>query len=555
MSPKIAMKSFEKQLNPSDREVVPGSGPPREVMALFTQAFLHGAHGVVADYAAIAQPWGFDVERHRHARWRSSTATRTRWCRCATARSSRSGCRVRELTVWPGAGHLGTITHVGDDPRRAAVGRCRSASMDAAVAAVRPRDRLAIPLGPGQPGAFLHALGERDDFEQLEVFGALLIDLYAVFTKPGVRLLSGFYGPAERFLRDSGANVEFIPSDFRRFSPIVERFHPRVVAAAVAPPDADGWMSLSLHSGAAWYELQRVIADPERIVIAETSPHFPRTFGLEPEFPHRVHVDEVDFVVETDREPYLLADAEPTPDRDRRSPSTCSPFIRSGATLQTGIGGIPSMVVQLLADGDAGDFGVHSEMFTTGLMQLHKAGKVSNRRKGQFDGFSVTTFAAGTAELYEWLDGNDEVRFLPVDIVNSPETISRNEEMVTINGALAVDLWGQVAADTLARAPVLRHRRPRGLRLGLGPRARRPRGDLPAVDRDIGGRCVSRIVPALPEGMLVTTPRHQLDLVVTEFGVAHLRGRTVRERAARARRRSRIPTSARTSSAAPRRLD
>ncbi len=150
----------------------------------------------------------------------------------------------------------------------------------------------------------------------------------------------------------------------------------------------------------------------------------------------------------TDCEPYLLEDADPTA-IETAIAEHVSPFVTSGATLQTGIGGIPSMVVQLLAKGDAGDFGVHSEMFTTGLMQLHKAGKVSNRRKGQFDGFSVTTFAAGNAELYEWLDGNEEVRFLPVDIVNSPETISRNEEMVTINGALAVDLWGQVAADTL----------------------------------------------------------------------------------------------------------
>jgi acyl-CoA hydrolase len=404
-------------------------------------------------------------------------------------------------------------------------------SMEAAVAAVRPQDRMAIPLGPGIPGAFLHALGERDDFKQLEVFGALLTDLYTLFTKPEVRLLSGFYGPAERFLRDSGANVEFIPSDFRRFSPIVEEFHPRVVAAAVAPPDADGWMSLSLHSGAAWREMQRIIPDPERIIIAEASPHFPRTHGLEPEFPHRVHVDQVEFVVETDQMPYVLADAEPTPNETAIAEHV-QPFIRSGATLQTGIGGIPSMVVQLLAHGDAGDFGVHSEMFTTGLMELHQAGKVTNRRKGQYDGFSVTTFALGNEELYSWLDDNDDVRFLPVDIVNSPETISRNEEMVTINGALAVDLWGQVTADTLNGRQFS----------GIGGHE-----DFVSVsglelgDRSIiclpsttvsGGTVISRIVPALPEGMLVTTPRHQLDLVVTEFGAAHLRGRTVRERAA-----------------------
>jgi acyl-CoA hydrolase len=400
----------------------------------------------------------------------------------------------------------------------------------AAVAAVRPRDRLAIPLGPGQPAEFLHALGERDDFEDLEVFGALLVDLYALFTKPGVRFLSGFFGPAERFLRDTGAAIEFVPSDFRRFSPIVEAFHPRVLAAAVASPDRDGWMSLSLHSGAAWYELQRAIADPDRIVIVETSPHFPRTLGIPPEFAHRVHVDQVDFIVESDREPFLLADAPPT-DVESAIARNVHPHICPGATLQTGIGGIPSMVVDLLADGDAGDFGVHSEMFTTGLMRLHQAGKVTNTRKGQFHGFSVTTFAAGTAELYEWLDGNDEVRFLPVDVVNSPETISRNDDMVSINGALAIDLWGQVAADTI------NGRQFSGIGghedfvamsgLELGDRSVICLPSTATVD----GAPVSRILPALGEGTLVTTPRHQLDLVATEHGVAHLRGRTVRERA------------------------
>jgi len=321
-----------------------------------------------------------------------------------------------------------------------------------------------------------------------------------------------------------------MPSDFRRFSPIVEQFHPRVLALAVSPPDADGWMSLSLHSGAAWYELQRVIGDPVRIVVAEASPKFPRTLGVEPQFPHRLHVDQVDYIVESDREPYLLADAPPT-EVEAAIAEHVQPFIRPGATLQTGIGGIPSMVVQLLANGDSGDFGVHSEMFTTGLMQLHKAGKVSNRRKGQFDGFSVTTFAAGTAELYEWLDGNDEVRFLPVDVVNSPETISRNQEMLTINGALAIDLWGQVTADTLNGrqfSGIGGHEdfvSVSGLELGD-----RSVICLPSTTT-VGGVVASRIVPALPEGMLVTTPRHQLDLVATEHGVAHLRGRTVRERA------------------------
>ena len=104
--------------------------------------------------------------------------------------------------------------------------------------------------------------------------------------------------------------------------------------------------------------------------------------------------------------------------------------------------------MQLLAEGGGGGYGVHSEMFTTGLMRLHEAGKVTNE-KGQFDGVSVTTFAFGTEELYGWLDGNQDVAFLPVDVVNNPDVIARNRGIVTINGALAIDIHGQVVADTL----------------------------------------------------------------------------------------------------------
>ncbi len=399
-----------------------------------------------------------------------------------------------------------------------------------ATAWVRAEDTLGIPLGPGQPSGFLHALGDRDDWTDLTVFGALLVDLYAVFTKPGVRYLSGFFGPAERFLVDSGARVEFVPADFRRFTRIAEQLAPRVVATVATPPDADGFLSLSLHAGATIEAIKRAAADPERVLVVEANPKFPRTRGLLPAFPHRVHLDDIDVLVESDRDPFVLAEVEPGP-IDRAIASHVAPLIPDGATLQTGIGGIPSTVVGLLADGDGGDYGVHSEMFTSGLMSLHRAGKVSNQHKGQFEGVSITTFAAGTLDLYEWLDDNDEVAFLPVDIVNSPEVIARNRTMVTVNGALTVDLHGQVVADSVGSKQFS----------GIGGHEDFiAQSGLSLDDRSlvclpstatVDGARVSRIVPALPTGWIVTTPRHQLDLVVTEHGVAHLRGRTVRERA------------------------
>ncbi|MBX7160950.1 MAG: 4-hydroxybutyrate CoA-transferase [Acidimicrobiia bacterium] len=402
--------------------------------------------------------------------------------------------------------------------------------MEAAVAAVRPVDALGLPLGPGQPAAFLHALGERDDLDHLDVFTALCVDLYPLFMKPGVRYRSGFFGPAERVLVAAGADVEFVPSDFRRFAPILERLAPRVMATIATPPDDDGYLSLSLQSGATYWELKRCGADRDRVLVVEANAALPRTIGIEPDWPHRLHIDEVDVLVASDRPVFELPDAEASA-ADLAIAEHALEFIPEGATLQTGIGGIPSTVASLLAGGDRGGFGIHSEMFTTGLMRLHEAGKVTNTAKGVFDGVSVTTFAAGTAELYTWLDGNRDVRFLPVEVVNSPETISRNRDMVTINGALTVDLWGQVVADTRGDEQFSGIGGHEDFVSGAGLELDdRSLVCLPATAGD-GDSRVSRIVAALPAGAVVTTPRHQLDVVITEFGAAHLRGRTVRERA------------------------
>ena len=260
------------------------------------------------------------------------------------------------------------------------------------------------------------------------------------------------------------------------------------------------------------------------------SEHFPRTFGVLPEYGHRIHVDQIDALITTDREPLNLADTVPT-EAELAIAQIAVSFIHSGSTLQTGIGGIPNQIALTLAASDMGDFGIHSEMFTTGLMRLHQAGKVTNSKGSEFDGFSPTTFAAGIPELYSWLHNNEAVRFLPVKIVNSPERIARNRNMVTINGALAVDLAGQVVADTIG-----------GMQFsGVGGHEDFISGPgLDSTDRSliclpststVNGQLTSRILGALPAGSVVSTPRHQVDVIITEFGIAELEGRTIRERA------------------------
>jgi acyl-CoA hydrolase len=398
-----------------------------------------------------------------------------------------------------------------------------------AVALLRSDDRLGVPLGPGQPKGFLHALGQRTDWEGLTVFAALLVDLFPVFAQPGVRLRSGFFGPAERALRAAGHAVEFVPADFRRFREIAERFSARVVATAAAPPDASGRLSLSLHAGATVELIQAAARDPQRLLVVETSPHLPRTFGLEPDHPHSIALEEVDVWIEGDARPTRLPETAPGP-LEQAIAEHVARFIRPGATLQTGIGAVPSAVVSLLAEGEATGFGIHSEMFTNGLMKLHTAGKVTNH-KGIFDGVSIATFAMGDESLYAWLDENRDVRFLPVEIVNDPAVIARNHEMISINGALSVDLYGQVVADSIDGR---QHSGVGGHEDFLSGPGRVADGRsllcLPS-SVTVDGERRSRIVAQLTSGSIVTSPRHQIDVVVTEYGAAELAGRTVAERA------------------------
>jgi acyl-CoA hydrolase len=255
----------------------------------------------------------------------------------------------------------------------------------------------------------------------------------------------------------------------------------------------------------------------------------PRTLGLPPQHPHALSVAEADLIVESDREVFTIPDPDPTPEQ-RAIAEHLREFVPEGATLQTGIGGIPSEVAELLARGPGGGYGIHSEMFTTGLMRLHEAGLVANR-KGIHDGYSVTTFAAGTAELYAWLDGRAAVRFLPAELVNDPAVIARNRRMVSINGALAVDLLGQVVADTIdgrQHSGIGGHED-----FVAGPAFSEGGRSLVCLPStvEVEGRRLSRILAVLPAGACVTTPRHQVDVVVTEWGAAELAGRTAQERA------------------------
>ncbi len=407
----------------------------------------------------------------------------------------------------------------------------RTCTPEEAAACIATTDSIGMGLGPANPDSFLTALGGRDDWVDLTFGGALLLGFYSVLAHPNVSYRCGFFGPAERILWESGANIELVPGGFRQFAPILRRYNPRVMTVLAAPPDDDGTINLSLHIGATYDELLLAGRDPDRLLVVEVNPNLPRTHSMPPEFTNTIPLDLVDVLIESDSAPFTLPPSAPD-DIDEAIADVARSFISDGATLQIGIGAVPNMVATKLADSPGGGYGVHSEMFTDGLMLLHQAGKVTNDAKHLFDGVSVTTFALGSAELYAWLDGNTEVAFVPVQVVNDPTVIAKNHAFISINGALSVDLYGQVVADNVEGRQIS----------GVGGHEDFVAGaEMRLDDHSLiclrstavsDGVARSRIVPVLPEGAVVSTPRHHTGVIITEYGSADLSGGTVSERAA-----------------------
>jgi acyl-CoA hydrolase len=283
-----------------------------------------------------------------------------------------------------------------------------------------------------------------------------------------------------------------------------------------------------MHAGASELPFYAAAADPERLTIAEVNSFMPVTRGVPELGNHRIHCSEVDVIIEHDQ-PLLTLPDLPTSDVERRMAAHIADLVPEGATLQFGIGGVPNEIARLLASGTRGDFGIHTEMLVDGVRLLHEAGLVTNR-KGSYDGLTVCTFGMGSEALYEWAQNEPAVRFLPVSATNLPAAVGRNRRMVSINGALSIDLHGQVVADTLAGRQYS----------GVGGHESFVTGAREAEDGisvvclhstfERNGVVRSKIVPQHPPGSIITTPRHQVQYVATEHGIVNLYGMSDRER-------------------------
>ena len=279
--------------------------------------------------------------------------------------------------------------------------------------------------------------------------------------------------------------------------------------------DERGFFSLSLG-----LTYEKMMVEQADLVILEINENLPWTLG-----DTHVHISEVDYVVEHNVPLLELPVVEPRAE-ERIIGNYIADMIDNGSTLQLGIGGIPNAIALSLLDKK--DLGIHTEMFTDGMVDLFDAGVITGRRKTLWRGKMVGTFALGTKKLYDFIDKNLAVEFQQGNIVNDPCVIGQNYKMVSINTALQVDLTGQVCSEAIGN----RHYS------GTGGQADTHRG----AQRSEGGKGIislrstakngelSTIVAQLPAGAKVTLGRSDTDYVVTEYGVAHLKGRSVRDR-------------------------
>ena len=288
------------------------------------------------------------------------------------------------------------------------------------------------------------------------------------------------------------------------------------VLLQVTPPDDHGYMSLGVG-----VDCTLNAARSARYVIAEVNDQMPRTHG-----DTFLHVSEVTAVVEVSH-PLLEMEPEPFTPLQSRIAQNVASLIRDGSVLQMGIGGVPNAVLQCL--GSHKDLGLHTEMFSDGVIELIESGVMNGRRKNLHPGKLVAGFVLGTRRLFQFIHDNPLFEFHPISYTNNPFVIAKNDKMVAINSAIEVDLTGQVCADSIGTRPYSGF----GGQVDYIRGAARSKGGVPiiALPSTAKNGTVSRIKPVLTPGAGVVTSRADVHYVVTEHGIASLHGRTLRQRA------------------------
>ncbi len=385
---------------------------------------------------------------------------------------------------------------------------------------VRAGQRVFIGSGAGEPQTLVEALSAREDLRDTEIVHILTLGV-ATYAEPRFderfRHNAYFIGPNVRQAVSEGRAdytpvfLSEIPRLFRSGRVVID-----VAMIGVSPPDERGYCSYGVST-----DIVKSAAESARFVIAEVNERMPRVSG-----DCFIHVDEIDLLVPSDR-PVLEAVQGRPDELAQKIARHIANLVVDGATLQLGIGTIPDAVLHYLTDFQ--DLGIHTEMFSDGIIPLVEQGVINNSKKTLHRGKIIASFVMGSRKLYDFIDNNPLVEFHPTEYVNDPFNIARNDRMISINSAIEVDLTGQVCSDSLGTM----------FYSGIGGQVDFVRGasrskegrPIIALPSTVESGTSSRVVPTLKPGAGVVTSRGDVHYVVTEYGSAYLHGKTMRERA------------------------
>ncbi|MGD8897840.1 MAG: acetyl-CoA hydrolase/transferase C-terminal domain-containing protein [Acidobacteriota bacterium] len=400
--------------------------------------------------------------------------------------------------------------------------RGRVTSAQEAVKVVTSGDHVWLHGGCNNPEELVKALvGRSDELENVEVthlltFGAA--DHVNPRYEKTFRHRALFTGHNVREAVNTG-RADFVPVFLSEIPALIRNgtIEVDVALIQVSPPDEHGFCSYG-----AGVECTKAAAETAKTVVALVNQQMPRSLG-----DAFIHASRLTHVVEIDRPLLELPQVTEVSDVARAIGRNVADLIEDGSTLQMGIGEIPDAVLLFLKE--KRDLGIHTEMFSDGVVELFESGVVTGDAKTLHKGKIISSFVLGSKKTFDFLDNNPFVEFHPTEYVNDPFIIAQNEKMVAINSAIAVDITGQVCADSMGRS----------IYSGFGGQvdfirgAARSRGGKPiiALRSTAQNGTVSRIVDVLTEGSGVVTTRADVHYVATEYGVANLHGRSLRERA------------------------
>lgn len=397
----------------------------------------------------------------------------------------------------------------------------RIISAERALDEIKSNNRIVFGHAAGEPKHLVQTLvSKKDQYENVEIVHMVSLGT-SEYAKPGMekhfRHNALFVGGGTRKAVEEG-RADFTPCFFHEVPKFFKNGSLPVDAALiqVTPPDEEGYVSLGVSVD---YTLGA--ARNAKLVIAQVNSMMPRTGG-----DSKLHVSEIDYFVKFD-EPIFELKPPTIGEVEKAIGENCAKLINDGDTLQLGIGAIPDAVLLFLKDKK--DLGIHSEMISDGVLELVKAGVITNSKKSIHKGKSVVTFLMGTQKLYDYVNNNSEVELYPVDYVNNPIVVMKNDNIVAINSCVQVDLMGQVASESVGLKQIS----------GTGGQVDFVRGAamassgkaIMAMPSTAAKGTVSKIVPLLDEGAAVTTLRTDVDYIVTEYGIASLKGKSLRERA------------------------